>query len=186
MAVFKCKMCGGTIEFEPGASVGVCDSCGTKQTLPRLDDRRAALYERANRFRRSNDFDKAMSIYEQILNEDSTDAEAYWSIVLCRYGVEYVEDPASHRRIPTVNRAQFTSIFADEDYKAALQYADGAQRAIYEDEARAIDELQKGILRISAKEEPFDVFICYKETDTDGRRTRDSVLANELYHQLTL
>ena len=186
MAVFKCKMCGGTIEFEPGASVGICDSCGTKQTLPRLDDRRAALYERANRFRRSNDFDKAMGIYEQILNEDSTDAEAYWSIVLCRYGVEYVEDPASHRRIPTVNRAQFTSIFADEDYKAALQYADGAQRAIYEDEARAIDELQKGILRISAKEEPFDVFICYKETDTDGRRTRDSVLANELYHQLTL
>ncbi len=186
MAVFKCKMCGGTIEFEPGASVGVCDSCGTKQTLPRLDDRRAALYERANRFRRSNDFDKAMSIYEQILNEDSTDAEAYWSIVLCRYGVEYVEDPVSRKRIPTVNRAQFTSIFADEDYKAALQYADGAQRAIYEDEARAIDELQKGILRISAKEEPFDVFICYKETDTDGRRTRDSVLANELYHQLTL
>ena len=186
MAVFKCKMCGGTIEFEPGASVGVCDSCGTKQTLPRLDDRRAALYERANRFRRSNDFDKAMSIYEQILNEDSTDAEAYWSIVLCRYGVEYVEDPASRKRIPTVNRAQFTSIFADEDYKAALQYADGAQRAIYEDEARAIDELQKGILRISAKEDPFDVFICYKETDTDGRRTRDSVLANELYHQLTL
>ena len=187
MAVFKCKMCGGTIEFEPGASVGVCDSCGTKQTLPRLDgDRKAALYERANRFRRSNDFDKAMDIYEQILNEDSTDAEAYWSIVLCRYGVEYVEDPASHRHIPTVNRAQFTSIFADEDYKAALQYADGAQRAIYEDEARAIDELQKGILRISAKEDPFDVFICYKETDTDGRRTRDSVLANELYHQLTL
>ena len=38
MAVFKCKMCGGTIEFEQGATVGVCDSCGTKQTLPRLDD----------------------------------------------------------------------------------------------------------------------------------------------------
>ena len=38
MAAFKCKMCGGTIEFEPGASIGVCDSCGTKQTLPRLDD----------------------------------------------------------------------------------------------------------------------------------------------------
>ena len=37
MSIFKCKMCGGTIEFEPGATVGVCDSCGTKQTLPRLD-----------------------------------------------------------------------------------------------------------------------------------------------------
>lgn len=186
MSVFKCKMCGGTIEFEQGATVGVCDSCGTKQTLPRLDDdRKANLYDRANHFRRNNDFDKAMSIYEQILNEDNTDAEAYWSLVLCRYGIEYVEDPASHKRIPTVNRAQFTSIFADEDYKSALQYADGYQKTIYEDEAKAIDEIQKGILAISQKEEPFDVFICYKETDANGRRTQDSVLANDLYHQLT-
>ena len=75
-------MCGGTIEFEPGATVGVCGSCGTKQTLPRLsDDRWANLYDRTNHFRRNNEFDKAAGIYEQILNEDNTDAEAYWSLV---------------------------------------------------------------------------------------------------------
>lgn len=185
MAVFKCKMCGGTVEFEPGATVGVCDSCGTKQTLPRLDDdRRANLYDRANHFRRNNDFDKAAGLYEQILNEDSADAEAYWSLVLCRYGIEYVEDPATHRRVPTVNRAQFTSVFDDDNYKSAIRYADIAQRQLYEDEARTINEIQKGILSISQKEEPFDVFICYKETDANGRRTPDSVLANDLYHQL--
>ncbi len=186
MSVFKCKMCGGTIEFNPGDTVGVCDSCGTKQTLPRLDDdKKSNLYDRANHFRRNNDFDKAMGIYEQILNEDNTDAEAYWSLVLCRYGIEYVEDPASHKRLPTVNRAQYTSIFADEDYKSAIQYANGYQKAIYEEEAKAIDDIQKGILEISSKEEPFDVFICYKETDANGRRTQDSVLANDLYHQLS-
>ena len=186
MSIFKCKMCGGTIEFNPGDTVGVCDSCGTKQTLPRLDDdRRANLYDRANHFRRNNDFDKAAGIYEQILNEDNTDAEAYWSLVLCHYGIEYVEDPQSHKRIPTVNRAQFTSIFDDDNYKSALHYADGYQKELYEDEAKAINEIQKGILAISQKEEPFDVFICYKETDNSGRRTQDSVLANDLYHQLT-
>ena len=186
MSIFKCKMCGGTIEFEPGASVGVCDSCGTKQTLPRLDDdRRANLYDRANHFRRNNEFDKAAGIYEQILNEDTTDAEAYWSLVLCRYGIEYVEDPATRKRVPTVNRAQFTSIFDDDNYRSALEHADAYQRMIYEDEANAINEIQKGILAISQKEEPFDVFICYKETDNNGRRTPDSVLANDLYHQLT-
>ena len=112
MAVFKCKMCGGTIEFAPGESVGICDSCGTKQTLPRLDsDKKAQLYDRADHFRRNSEFDKAMGIYEQILNEDEDDAEAYWSLVLCKYGIEYVEDPATHQRIPTVNRAQYTSIF---------------------------------------------------------------------------
>ncbi len=186
MSIFKCKMCGGTIEFNPGDTVGVCDSCGTKQTLPRLDDdRRANLYDRANHFRRNNDFDKAAGIYEQILNEDNTDAEAYWSLVLCHYGIEYVEDPQSRKRIPTVNRAQFTSIFDDDNYKSALHYADGYQKELYEDEAKAINEIQKGILAISQKEEPFDVFICYKETDNSGRRTQDSVLANDLYHQLT-
>ena len=186
MTIFKCKMCGGTIEFNPGDSVGVCDSCGTKQTLPRLDDdRRANLYDRANHFRRNNEFDKAVGLYEQILNEDPTDAEAYWSLVLCRYGIEYVEDPATHKRVPTVNRTQFTSIFDDEDYKSALQHADGYQRTIYEEEAVAINEIQKGILAISQKEKPVDVFICYKETDKAGRRSQDSVLANELYYQLT-
>lgn len=186
MAIFKCKMCGGTIEFNPGDTVGTCDSCGTKQTLPRLDDdKKVNLYDRANHFRRNNDYDKAMGIYEQILNEDSTDAEAYWSLVLCRYGIEYVEDPATHKRVPTVNRAQFTSIFDDDNYKSALKYADLGQKAIYEEEAKTINEIQKGILAISQKEEPFDVFICYKETDNNGRRTQDSVLANDLYHQLT-
>lgn len=185
MSVFKCKMCGGTIEFEPGATVGVCDSCGTKQTLPRLDDdRRANLYDRANHLRRNNEYDKASAIYEQILSEDTSDAEAYWSLVLCQYGIEYVEDPATHKRVPTVNRAQFTSIFDDDNYKSAIQYADGYQRELYEKEAKTINDIQKGILAISQKEEPFDVFICYKETDNNGRRTPDSVLANDLYHQL--
>ncbi len=178
-------MCGGTIEFKSGDTVGICDSCGTKQTLPRLDDdRRASLYDRANHFRRNNEFDKAMGIYEQILSEDNTDSEAYWSLVLCRYGIEYVRDPATGKRVPTVNRAQYTSIFDDDNYKSALKYADSNQKAVYEEEANAINEIQKGILAISQKEGPFDVFICYKETDENGRRTQDSVLANDLYHQL--
>ena len=186
MAIFKCKMCGGTLEFNPGDTVAVCDSCGTKQTLPRLDgDKKANLYDRANHFRRNNEYDKAMSIYEQILAEDNTDAEAYWSLVLCRYGIEYVEDPATGKRIPTVNRAQFTSVFDDDNYKSALRCADAAQKEIYQAEAKAINDIQKGILAISQKEEPFDVFICYKETDSRGARTPDSVLANDLYHQLT-
>ena len=186
MSLFKCKMCGGELEIAEGATIAKCEYCGTKQTLPRLnDEKRINMYDRANHFRRNNDFDKAMSIYENILNEDNTDAEAYWSILLCRYGIEYVEDPTTKKRVPTINRAQYTSIFADEDYKCALANADVYQKSIYESEAKAIDEIQKGILAISQKEEPFDVFICYKETDANGRRTRDSVLAQELYDGLT-
>lgn len=186
MAIFKCKMCGGALEIQDGSSVAVCSFCGTKQTIPKLDNEtRINLYDRANHFRRNNDYDKAMSIYEQLLDADKTDAEAYWSILLCKYGVEYVEDPQTHRMMPTINRAQYTSIFADEDYKSAIQYADGYQREVYENEAKELDKIQKGILAISQKEDPFDIFICYKETDSYGRRTQDSVLAQDLYYQLT-
>lgn len=179
-------MCGGALEIQDGSSVAVCSFCGTKQTIPKLDNEtRINLYDRANHFRRNNDYDKAMSIYEQLLDADKTDAEAYWSILLCKYGVEYVEDPQTHRMMPTINRAQYTSIFADEDYKSAIQYADGYQREVYENEAKELDEIQKGILAISQKEEPFDIFICYKETDSYGKRTLDSVLAQDLYYQLT-
>lgn len=167
-------------------TVATCEYCGTTQTLPKLDDdKRANMYDRAKHFRRNNEYDKAMGIYEQILNEDNTDAEAYWSLVLCKYGIEYVEDPTTHKRIPTVNRTQYTSVFDDDNYKSALQYADGYQKQVYQEETTAINEIQKGILAISQNEEPFDVFICYKETDNAGRRTPDSVLANDLYYQLT-
>ena len=186
MMIIKCKMCGGDLHPMENATTCECEFCGTVQTIPRLDnDRRANLYDRANHFRRNNEYDKAMGIFEQILQEDRTDAEAYWSIILCRYGIEYVQDPATGKRLPTVNRTQLTSIFADEDYQSALEYADAEQKSIYEQEATAIDTIQKGILDISQKEKPFDVFICYKETDADGKRTPDSVLANDLYHQLT-
>ena len=171
MTIFKCKMCGASLEISDNNSTVVCDYCGTHQTLPKLDDdRRNNLYDRANHFRRNNDYDKAMGIYEQILNEDKTDAEAYWSILLCRYGIEYVEDPETHKRIPTCNRTQYTSIYADQDYKSAIKYADAFQRPIYEEEAAVIDAIQKGILEISQKEDPFDIFICYKETDNQERK----------------
>jgi len=179
-------MCGGALDVPPGASIVQCGYCDSAQTLPRLDDeRRANMYDRASHYRRANDFDKALAIYEQVLNADPSDAEAYWSLVLCRYGIEYVEDPQTHKRVPTINRMQYGSILADPDYTSAIGHADDAQRELYKAEAAAIDALQKGILEISGKEEPFDVFICYKETDERGRRTPDSVLATDLYHQLT-
>lgn len=186
MALFKCKMCGGELNVKDGMTVCECEYCGTKQTLPKLDDeKKITLYERASHFRRNNEFDKASGFYETILSEDKTDAEAYWSLVLCKYGIEYVEDPATHKRMPTVNRAQYTSVLIDENYQSAIKYADGYQRDVYEAEAKVIDEIQKGILEISNKEEPFDVFICYKETDAQGRRTHDSVYAQDIYNHLT-
>lgn len=185
-ATFKCKMCGGDIHAEIGASFGTCDSCRVTSTLPKSNDERIVnLFNRANHFRQLNEFDKAIATYENILNEDATNAEAHWGVALCRYGIEYVEDPKTHERVPTCHRTQHTPILSDADYLAALENApDSYSRELYEAEAQKINEIQKGILAISNRENPYDVFICYKETTDGGSRTKDSVLAQDIYHQL--
>ena len=185
MAIFKCKMCGGNLTANEKMTVGTCESCGSTMTLPGdTGEKKANLFNRANHYRRSNDFDKAMATYENILNEDDADAEAHWGLVLCKYGIEYVEDPKTGKRVPTCHRAQYGSVLADADYRAAVANAEGEAKALYEGEARQIEGIQKQILEISAKEEPFDVFICYKETSDTGSRTKDSVIAQDIYYHL--
>lgn len=186
MTVFKCKMCGATLKAEKGKSVATCEYCGSVQTLPfSREDITVNLFNRATNIRLRNDFDKAAQVYEKILDSDDRDAEAHWGLVLCKYGIEYVEDPKTGVRVPTCHRTLTDSVMTDVDYLAAIENADPLRRKVYEDEAKKIAALQKEILEISANEEPFDVFICYKETDGDGKRTPDSVLANDIYYQLT-
>ena len=186
MITLKCKICGGDLTIEEGSHICECEYCGTKQTLPSVDnDVRANAFNRANHFRMQKEFDKAIATYERLLNDDDTDAEAHWGAALSRYGIEYVEDPTTHERIPTCHRLQITSILADADCKAAIENApDAATRALYEKEAHRIADIQKGILAISANEKPYDIFICYKEADASGRRTPDSAIAQDIYYQL--
>ena len=186
MAIIKCKMCGGDIEISADKTFGTCEYCGSTMTLPKTDDdQRLSLFNRGTHLRRNGEFDKAAAIYERLIGENDADAEVHWNLVLCRYGIEYVQDPASGERIPTCHRASFDSILNDVDYQAALKYSDGVARSLYEKEAQRIASLQKDILAISQKETPFDVFICYKESDESGKRTKDSALAQDIYYQLT-
>lgn len=186
MAIIKCKMCGGDIEISADKTFGTCEYCGSTMTLPKVDDeQRAAAFNRGNHFRRSGEFDKALAVYERIVAEDDNDAEAHWCCALCRFGIEYVEDPATYEWLPTCHRASFDSFLEDVDYLAAVEHSDGITRRQYQKDAAKIAEVQRGILATSQNEQPFDVFICYKETDEDGQRTRDSLMAQEVYYELT-
>ena len=186
MSLFKCKMCGGDLEIAEGLTIAECEYCGTKQTVPKaMDENLQNLFNRANTLRIKSEFDKAEKLYEKIIQADTTQSEAYWGLILCKYGIEYVDDPATFKKIPTCHRASYDSIIADDDYKSAIENADLSQRAIYEEQAKEIDRIQKDILALAQKEETYDVFICYKETDANGHRTQDSVIANDIYYQLT-
>ena len=186
MSVIKCKMCGGDLELIEGSSVAVCEYCGTQQTVPTADsEKKLTLFARANRLRLACEFDKAAGVYESIVADFPTEAEAYWGLVLCRYGIEYVDDPATGKKIPTCHRSSFDSVMEDSDFEQALENADAVARRVYRDEAKAIEELRRGIVEVSDKEPPYDIFICYKETAEDGQRTVDSVIAQDVYDALT-
>lgn len=184
--IFKCKICGGELNIERGQSIVECEYCGVKQTLPRFFDENVKLmYDRANNYLLHNEFDKAESIYSQILYSDKADADAYWSLLLCKYGVTYVKDPKTGKYIPTCNRTYYSSIFDDENYKNAIKYANEEKKALFEADAKTIDDIQHSIIEISRKEKPFDIFISYKETGANGDRTKDSIVSQDLYEKLT-
>ena len=186
MPIIKCKMCGGDIQLAEDKTFGTCEYCGSVMTLPRVsDEQRAAAFNRGNHFRRAGEFDKALGVYEHIVADDDTDAEAHWCCALCRFGIEYVEDPATYEWLPTCHRASFDSFLEDVDYLAALEHSDGITRRQYQKDAAKIAEVQRGILAASQNTEPYDVFISYKELDANGERTRDSILAQEIYYRLT-
>ena len=186
MAVIKCKMCGGDLNLIEGASTAECEFCGSVQTVPKVyDEKKLTLFARANRLRAACDFDKAAGVYEALVADFPEEAEAYWGLVLCKYGIEYVDDPATGNKVPTCHRSSFDSVMEDTDFEQALENADGNARKVYRDEAKAIEEIRKGIIEVSSSEEPYDIFICYKETAPDGERTIDSVLAQDVYDALT-
>ncbi len=185
MAVFKCKMCDGNLNVIEGHTICVCPYCDTQQTVPSdSSEKKVNMFNRANRLRSENEFDKAAGVYENIVAEFQEEAEAYWGLCLCKFGIEYVDDPATGRKTPTCHRTSYESIFDDPNFDRACEYADNDALPVYRAEAKEIDRLQKEILEIANSEDPFDVFICYKETAEDGERTKDSVLAQEIFEAL--
>ena len=184
--VFKCKMCGGDIEVVEGSNIGKCLYCKSTMTLPSVDNEKLLnLYNRANNLRLSNEFDKAYGVYETILEIDENQLEAHWGLILCRYGVEYVDDPKTKKKMITCHRTKYESVLTDPDYKIIISKAYGDALKIYKEEAKTISDIQKKALEISNNEEDYDIFICYKEGDINGDRTPDSVIAQDIYNKLT-
>lgn len=185
MAILKCKMCGGSLEVVENSTIVECEYCGTKQTVPTADnEKKINLFNRANRLRIGGEFDKAAAIYESIVAEFPEEAEAYWGLVLCKYGIEYVDDPVTAKKIPTCHRSSFESVMEDGNFEQVMENADTLSRMVYREEAKQIEELRKEIIEVSNKEEPYDIFICYKEADANGDRTIDSVMAQDTYVEL--
>lgn len=181
-----CDGCGAPLRLIPGKKIIECEYCQKESVIPNvLTPELSDRYNKALELRRDGDFDRAIKLSEALILEYPDDAELYWTLVLCRYGVKFVEDINTHKTHPTLNRMQVTSILTDKDYLKAIENAGDEVREVYRNTAEQINKIQKKYQQIMANETPFDVFISYKETDLNGNRTKDSINAYELYKYLT-
>ncbi len=185
MALIKCKLCGGELNIAAGESTARCEYCGSVQTIPNADnEKKLSLFQRAGALLRKSQFDRASGIYESIVLEFPQEAEGYWGLVLCQYGIEYVDDPATGKKIPTCRRSSYTPVTKDENYLKAVEKADSAAAEIYCQEAQTLENLRQKVNAVSSKEEPYDIFICFKHTAESGGRTKESVAAERFYDML--
>ena len=185
MGALKCKMCGSNLEIEDSITVCKCEKCGTSQTVPDIeDDKELKLFERAGRLRFNCDFDKAAGIYNTITDSYPEEAEGYWGLILCKYGIEYADD-ASGKKVPVCHRISYESVMDDEDFELVMENSDSESRAIFREEAKIIEENRKKYIQIAESEQPYDIYISYRAKDDNGDKTAVSEIAGHLYNKLT-
>ncbi|MBQ1488202.1 MAG: TIR domain-containing protein, partial [Lachnospiraceae bacterium] len=181
-----CEKCGAGYDLSKGGRTVRCSYCGTYATLPiNLTSQWTEIFNRGNAYRKNNDFEKAVSLYEDYLKNNPTDAEAHWQCALARFGIEYVQDPDTKDFIPTFRMLSFDSFLEDYDYLSSVSYSEGEAKIYYQKEAQRIAELMGRQIAVARNERPYDIFISYKETDDETEeRTPDSIRAQELYEML--
>lgn len=179
----SCQCCGAPLKL--GNSVCTCDYCGTTNIVSGSTGKYIDLLNRANKLRQQCEFDRAFRVYDEILAEKGSYVDVLWAQTLCEYGIEYVQDPTSGRYLPTLHRIKDESILNSDSFNEAVSMADDAQKEELKNSAMEIAKIQDDYLNIAAGEKPYDVFICYKETDDEtGERTEDSDIALKLYEKL--
>lgn len=185
MGGLKCKMCGSNLDIGDSITVCKCEKCGTSQTVPDIeDDKELKLFERAGRLRFNCDFDKAAGIYNTITDSYTEEAEGYWGLILCKYGIEYA-DNASGKKVPVCHRISYDSVMDDEDFELVMENSDSESRAIFREEAKIIEENRKKYIQIAESEQQYDIYISYRAKDDNGDKTAVSEIAGHLYNKLT-
>ena len=178
-----CNICGANYEYVGGR--WKCPACGAFKAEELSNEEVTLLYNAAQKLRLS-DFDEAENAYTDILEKYPQNPYGYWGKLLSRYGIKYEED-FDGRKIPTCYAASIESVLNDKDYIKALSLADADTKAYFEQQAQYIERVRKEWIERARKEKPYDIFICYKDSDRANgiERTQDSIAAQDLYIHLT-
>ena len=184
-----CESCGGTTERD--GNFYICQYCGTKWAIITEDAMQVKL-QNAWEALRCNEFDKASELFEGIIidnnnaKRESDSFEAYWGKALADNGIVFVNDYREDKKVPTCNNITENSFVENSDVKKAIALAPKDVSENYSFLAEKIEKIRVEWLEKARKEEPYDVFICFKDSDKEHNieRTNDSYAAQELYTEL--
>ena len=178
-----CNHCGGEYEYRSGR--WVCPFCGSYKQEQISGEEVTLLYTAFQKLRLA-EFDEAEKEFDDIIRKYPKNPNGYWGLLMARYGIKYEED-FDGRRIPTCYATSIESVISDPNYAKACRYADAENAAFYKQQAEYIERVRREWVEKARKEKPYDIFICYKESDlADGiERTEDSVAVQDLYIHLT-
>lgn len=173
MSAFICKFCGAPLELS-NTTVCECGSCNRLQCVPLIDSvEKRNLLTRAEQLRSEQRYDKAIQLYEKMISLSPTDADLYWELALCRYGVLFYADGGL-----TLQRTQAHAFTSDSDYQQAVKFADDKQHILMQEIAELIDEKQRSIAGLAVGI-GYDVLLC---SGSDSEAVKRST---ELYNTLS-
>ena len=178
-----CNNCGGEFAYRGGK--WICLSCGSYKPEAITGEEVTLLYTAYQKLRLA-EFDEAELEFDDILRKYPKNPNAYWGRLMARFGIKYERD-FDGRMIPTCYAASIESLTSAHDYQMALKYADTDSKAYYKQQAEYIERVRKEWIEKAKKEKPYDIFLCYKESDLPNgiERTKDSLAMQELYVHLT-
>ena len=181
----SCSCCGTLLAFAEDVAIIECPACGTSCATPHATGDMLLTLQRAVEQRLACDFHNAELSYQQVLLFRPDEHEALWGRLLCHYGVEYVEVPATRRRMPTVRTVRPKPMQEQADFIKACEFAPEAVREQYRRSAAYIDDAQAEIRQKARACQPYDVFLCHKTTRPGSHEyTQDFHRATQLYHFL--
>ena len=85
MTLNKCKMCGGDLTREGGFFL--CDHCGSKWEIDRADDANAVDFANAWIAAREGNFQRAIELFEELIEKKPENHEAYWGRAIAKNGI---------------------------------------------------------------------------------------------------
>lgn len=185
----ECQQCGAQCEVvtKGGVKYLECPACGWRSLFNTVTSEEDTLLYVASDLLRSAKFDEASEKYEGILARFPHSHAAHWGALLAEYNIQFVDDIIENKKVPTIHNTSIKSLLDTAHYKKAVEFAPKEMQESYQTMANKIEKIRQEWIVKASKEAPYDIFICFKDSDLANgiKRTADSVAASEIYTYLT-